>query len=286
VAIGLEWAGVLARRAVTIARQRVALRGLDRLAVTTSYARRAGLSHRVDPTQWLIPGLVTGLPVVVTCASELDLPSRPRPDAVFVGPMVRDDPGARVPLDGELRALLDGCRAADRPVVYCSFGTFPGSYEPSFVDRVVAAVARNPGWQLVMGRGGVDAAPPASLPDNVAVFDTVPQLEVLGAADVAVIHAGITTIHECILAGTPMVSYPVHGVTDQSGNAVRIAHHGLASVGDRVEPVDVVERRIAGALADDGARRRVERFGDDVAAYRRDGAVEAAVDRLLAAQAQ
>ena len=63
------------------------------------------------------------------------------------------------------------------------------------------------------------------LPENVSVFDWVPQLEVLQAASIAVIHGGLGSLKECIYFGVPMLIVPMG--RDQGDNARRVEHHQI-----------------------------------------------------------
>ena len=66
-------------------------------------------------------------------------------------------------------------------------------------------------------------------PKNVSIFRRVPQLRVLEASDLMVMHGGTNSISECITAGVPMPAYP--GSVDQPGNAARLVYHGMGLMG-------------------------------------------------------
>lgn len=277
-----EWVDLLARRAVALGRARLGQRGLDRPAVLRAYARANALPYRLDTSRWLVPGLFPGLPVLVLGGRELDFPHRCRSEVVCVGPMVRPPATDSPPFDRHLAAVVDRQRRSGHPLMYCSFGTFSRSYDPSLVERIALAVGRHPDWHLVVALGGADVSPVDGLPPNVTLLPVVPQLEVLQASDAAVIHAGATSIQECLLTGTPMVSYPTPGWAEQSGNGARLRYHGVGLLGDRsTDTIDAIEERLVTALEDDALRSRVRQLGERLHAYREQGVAETAVAALL-----
>ena len=73
-----------------------------------------------------------------------------------------------------------------------------------------------------------------NIPENVLVYPSVPQLEVLKMADVFVTHGGMNSVSEALAYGVPMVVIPF--VSDQPVNARCIEKLG---VGKKLEYSDV-----------------------------------------------
>jgi zeaxanthin glucosyltransferase len=119
------------------------------------------------------------------------------------------------------------------------------------------------------------------LPPNVHAFDWIPQLEVLQAADCAVINAG-TSVYECILQDVPMVVYSLR-FNDQNGTAARIGYHGLGIVGDKDRDDAAKIREHLQRLLDDRAfRQRVASMRRSLRVAEADDRAVRAIERLLA----
>ncbi len=69
--------------------------------------------------------------------------------------------------------------------------------------------------------------------DNVYLFPSVPQLDLLKQCDLMIHHAGMNTIKECIQFQVPMLIYtPKKDSADRLGNAARVQYHRLGIVGN------------------------------------------------------
>lgn len=182
----------------------------------------------------------------------------------FVGPLLR--PG-RAPSGND-----------DRRLVYVSFGTFI-ALNPQLLQAVVDALADEPLRVLLStGRTARPLADLGPLPANVQVRDFVSAPDVLARADAFITHAGSGSIHEALLAGTPMVCIP-HFV-DQFDWSRRIQELG-AGVAAEVHPTSI-RAAVRELLGDGSYRRRAAAIGGDLAIV--DGAerVAALAARCLA----
>ena len=148
----------------------------------------------------------------------LEFPRRELPAHFhMVGPLRRAAvfPPAPFPFD-----RLDG-----RPLVYASFGTLQNGLDWLF--RVVFEAVDGLDVQAVVSLGngalvGSEALGP--VPANVLVLPYVPQLELLPRTSLAITHAGLNTVTDCLAAGVPMVAMPI--ASEQPGIAARIAWTG------------------------------------------------------------
>ncbi|WP_335980445.1 macrolide family glycosyltransferase [Streptomyces sp. CA2R106] len=113
---------------------------------------------------------------------------------VFVGPCLDTaaPSGWQPPADG-------------RPVVLVSLGTSYGN-RPEFFRTCVKAFADSP-WHVVLtvGRAGVDPAELGPLPPQVEVHRWMPHLAVLPHARAFVCQAGMGSVMEALVCGTPLV---------------------------------------------------------------------------------
>jgi zeaxanthin glucosyltransferase len=131
-----------------------------------------------------------------------------------------------------------------RPLVYASLGTLQGGRVSLF--RRIAEAARELELQLVIAHGGgLDARAAASLPGSPAVFDFVPQDEVLRHASLAVLHGGLNTVMDALAAAVPIAAIPI--AFEQGAIAARLAHAGA---GRRVGRRFLTVGRLAAAMQD------------------------------------
>jgi MGT family glycosyltransferase len=144
----------------------------------------------------------------------------------FVGPLVATgDDGARELATHGLRTRAE---LGGRKRVYASMGTMVGemrSLQPAFFTPFIEAFARRVDWEMVISVGKtIDPQAFGTLPDNVIVRQSVPQVALLPHVDVFITHAGANSMHESLLFGVPMVCIPCFG--DQPYNANRIVKAG------------------------------------------------------------
>ena len=134
------------------------------------------------------------------------------------------------PGDAEVFRPVGASRPALR--VYASFGTIVWRF---FEDQALAVlealsdyVGRRDDASAVVSLGGraVTGRAAGLARPNVRVESYVDQWQALGAATVYLTHHGLSSTHEAIFAGVPMISYPFFW--DQPGLAARCQDLGLA----------------------------------------------------------
>ncbi|MDR2364388.1 MAG: glycosyltransferase [Zoogloeaceae bacterium] len=144
-------------------------------------------------------------------------------------------------------------READKPLLYCSLGTYSHVYPHArrLFEAVIAALQRREDMQAIVQVGScaeTDAF--GALPARIRVVKHAPQIEVLARANVFITHGGLGSVREAIYCGVPMLVFPCWN--DQPGNAARIVHHGLGLGGD-IATVDMSAiLRLLGKIADPG----------------------------------
>jgi MGT family glycosyltransferase len=156
---------------------------------------------------------------IVLCPEELDFPRPRRSGRHYIGPSVElDRPGEEFPWH-----LLN----RDAKLIYFSLGTQSHRY-PALRElewSVASAVGQRADEQLVLVTRRAALADAAAFPPNVVIVERAPQIELLRLASIAITHAGLGTIKECILVGVPMIVFPQ--AFDQPGNAARVEFHGI-----------------------------------------------------------
>ncbi|MEO1133465.1 MAG: nucleotide disphospho-sugar-binding domain-containing protein [Cyanobacteria bacterium J06639_1] len=272
-------------------RQRLRAVGCDRVSILETYAKAVGVSFwtDIDLYQWLLPFSYRTLPILSLNAFEFDFPHDPPPQAYYLGPMVGLDREATLTeSDRATRQSLERIIANHRTnpesqaLLYCAFGTFSGSYDSALLKRIIEAIARNPQWTLILSLGGRgDPQRLGQLPANAHAFDRVPQLFVLEQVDAAIVHAGIATISECIHFGVPMLAYSVE-VTDQNGNAARVAGGGFGIRGDRDgDDAATIQRHLQTLLASPSIRENLHHMQAHFRRYTSENTAVKTVESLL-----
>jgi UDP:flavonoid glycosyltransferase YjiC (YdhE family) len=255
---------------------------LKRVARSRGY----NLRRETDTRQWLRPMMHRYRPVISFNANELDFDHEPHPNLHFVGPMLnlrRPESNLDPVSAARWQAYKDSrsATATPRPLVYCALGSYLSPDRP-FIERVLTVAGRRRDWDFVLGLGSLlPAETMGASQQNVVILNWAPQLEALAMADCALIHAGISTINECIYCEVPMVMHSTHTV-DQDGNAARAAFRGLGLVADKATvTATTIERNIERAMSDPEIRLRLAAMRAEFIRYRETGALERVIEELL-----
>lgn len=261
--------------------------GCDRLSLLRLLARNEmfDLQRETDAWQWLIPFTYRRLPILSLHAREFEFSHSPPRNVTFVGPMVpelRADERVTAETEMHLRALFERRRTSRRTrLIYAGFGSF-FSADADLLRRLIAVFETRHEWDLVISLAGRE--PPENLsrlPRNVHLLPWVPQIEVLQQADVAVMHGGINTVDECVLAGVPMLIY-CGKETDMAGTTQRAVHHRLGIAGDSEnDSPAAIRAHLDRLLTDPVVRQSLDRMQRAFACYAEDGVLERVVRSLL-----
>ena len=117
----------------------------------------------------------------------------------------------------------------DRSVIYISLGTIIKG-DTAFFQKCIEAFRRENVDVIISVGQKFDVSKLKNVPDNIHIYSSVPQVDVLEFADVFVTHGGMNSVSESLVKGTPMVVIPF--VSDQPVNATQIEALGL---GKRLE---------------------------------------------------
>lgn len=293
VGVALAWNAFLARKRTREWLRALRQAGADRVSVLRTLAREQGFDFRrgADAGQWLVPRTYPGFPALSLHGKEFEFAPEPPSQVHYLGPLVlreRLDPPLAPADRTRLETLFEGSgpKGEGAPLFYAGFGSF-FTAEPAWVKNLFQAFSERPDWSLVLPLGGKRTLPKdleRRRPPNVHVFSWLPQLHVLRHCDAAVVHGGINTIDECVLAGVPMLVCNGRE-TDMPGNQARVTHHGLGLAADaaRDTPEKIVsaldrlrgESSFAEAVA--SMRRAFE-------AYEQDAVAEKVIEALLRAR--
>ncbi|MDR0342355.1 MAG: glycosyl transferase [Nocardiopsaceae bacterium] len=169
----------------------------------------------------------------------------------------------------ETFALPPALAEKEGALIYFSLGSL-GSADVGLMRRVIGSLARTPHRYLV-SKGPLHNE--IELPPNMWGAEFLPQVSVIGQADLVITHGGNNTTTESLHFGKPMVVLPLFW--DQHDNAQRIDELGL---GVRLDPYRFTDEQLHGAidrlLGDDVMRARLGRAAEEI--RQRDGVRAAA----------
>ena len=118
-------------------------------------------------------------------------------------------------------------KRADRPLVYIALGTVIND-RPDFYRRCIDALKDEAVEVCISCGSAVDIASLGPLPENVKVYPSVDQPEVLSRAGAFITHCGMNSVSESMYMATPMVLYPQ--TNEQAAVARRVAETGAGVI--------------------------------------------------------
>lgn len=180
----------------------------------------------IDPDSTMTAKLLNTLDSIteiIPCPREIDFP-----DADYSTSVVHIETGINP--KKERSNFLNNLCVGTKKLIYASLGSqsmlYPHSKEfyQLMIDTMDSGF--NSEWHLIMSVGPdfkMDEFIIKS--DKISIFNWVPQVELLDKACIAIIHGGLGTIKECVLAKVPMILFPMD--YDQNNNADRVQYHNL-----------------------------------------------------------
>lgn len=144
------------------------------------------------------------------------------------------------------------------PVIYISLGTVVKG-AVSFFDNCIEAF-RNEQVEVIISAGrDFPIHKLKEIPENIKIYDIVPQLSVLKQADIFVTHGGMNSVSEAFVHGVPMVVIPF--MADQPTNARRIEELGLGRKLDyRLINSELLRNTVLSVMKDDNISDNVSRM--------------------------
>lgn len=187
--------------------------------------RKLAAKYQIQDYQWdsvYAKDFSVTLPEIIPFHPSFDFPAPLLPDQHYIG--------ASICLDRHEAEFPWERLHSNKKLVYCALGTYvwhAKSKYRQFFAAVLEAARDLPDqqWVLVTGEA-LHTDEVGSIPENVIVVNTAPQIALLKRAGVMITHGGANTVKECILLGVPMVIFPLGG--DHPGIAARAIYHGLA----------------------------------------------------------
>ena len=226
------------------------------IPLAMSYAEKMGLD--IDWSDFA--ATTSKLAVVTQTPKEFDFPGIPWPAQFhYTGPF--HDKNGRNPIAFPWKKI------SGKRLVYASMGTLVNGMAKVY-KTVLRAVGQLPEIQVVLSVGeNVTPESLGTIPSNVVVVPTAPQIELLERAALCITHAGLNTALESLTQGVPMVAIPIG--YDQPGVAARIAHHGVGEFVDIEDlTVERVRELIEKVLNNPAYRAKAGRFQNVIAQTR------------------
>lgn len=215
---------------------------------------------------------LTDVPEILLSPPALDFRRRLAPNQFHIGSIPdhkRSDPSSDESFERNLPRLLKA-RENGTPIVYCSLGSTPWRFPAAkrFMRRLIRASTGST-WILVIAKGpGPSDSLASSLPDNVFIYNIVPQLSFLQNVALFITHGGMNSITESVLAGVPMLVYPGSSEVDQVGNGARIEYNKIGRRGSlRYDSMEEIRFRITSALLDTNLKINCLRMGHAIRAF-------------------
>ncbi len=182
---------------------------------------------------------IKGIPRLNVSAAAFDFNRNKIRDTYNVGPLLdinREDGNNEIPRYNVLRNILLKFRTNNSgSVIYCSLGSYSVMFRKElyclFLKMKKVALDNQNDLFILSTGDGFDAVKLYPVPDNMYIFEYIPQINLLGYCDIMITHGGINSITECVFYEIPTLNYPVSKDWDQPGCAARVLYHKIGISG-------------------------------------------------------
>lgn len=236
------WAVRLLRIRSSLLLLKIKTRGEDKFSICANIAKKHGIKFHDQLELQRSFGIgIRGIPRLIISPKAFDFPRVEKENVFRIGPLVNVNREGKIdhPRYFSLIQRIEKIKnTKNGMVIYASMGTV-SRYDlkrcTKFFIRIANVARMNPDDLFVISTGKYfDVNLLLPLPDNVIVFESVPQVDLLQKCDVMVTHGGMNSITECVFCGVPMLVYPLSKNWDQPGNSARVVYHQLGLRG-RIE---------------------------------------------------
>ena len=134
----------------------------------------------------------------------------------FIGPSIENR---------EIDYTFNFKKDENKKLIYISLGTIVPK-KVDFFKKCIKAFGNSKEFQVILSVGKtLDIMEFGDLPDNIYVYNYIPQIQVLDYTDIFITHGGINSIYEALLLkNLPLIIVPA--MDDQFYNAEKIAKSG------------------------------------------------------------
>jgi len=213
--------------------------GVDNYTLTRRIASSYGIDWRKRLCLNRGCGIgIKNIPRLNISAAAFDFPKNNSKNTFYVGPLTdinRDNQSNTPRYDVLFKNLVNFKKKANGSVIYCSLGSYSVMHMKRlrcFFLKMAEVARKQPDDVFILSTGEYfDVGDLYPVPDNMYVFDYLPQVNLLGICDIMITHGGMNSITECVLYEIPILVYPVSPDWDQPGNGARTIYHKIGLMG-------------------------------------------------------
>ena len=177
---------------------------------------------------------IKDIPRLNISAAAFDFPRNKSKNTFYVGPLVEIDRDKQynMPRYGVLfRNLVKFKKKGNGSVIFCSLGSYSIMHMQRlsyfFAKLKEVAIEKANDMFIVSTGEYFDVGELFPVPDNMYVFDYLPQMDLLSICNIMITHGGMNSITECVFHEIPILVYPVSSDWDQPGNGARTIYHKI-----------------------------------------------------------
>ena len=233
------WAGLMVKNQIKRLAYMIITFGNTTEKYCMRYANKYGFPYRNIMRKRSVGVRFSQIPALIMPPARFDFHREAKSNLFFIGKVINAADRLEL-VDERLGAVFKEIsykKAANPDVrcIYCSLGTVTAAYLKlcrKFFRAIAKMCTGCVDIQMILSVGEFfDIAEIGHIPNNLYVFDHVPQLIVLQNCDFVITHGGMNTILESIIAEKPMLVFPLSPAWDQNGNAARVVFHGIGLKG-------------------------------------------------------
>lgn len=166
-------------------------------------------------------------------------------------------------------------RVQGRRLIYVSLGSLNND-DVTFFKTCIKAFAGSDHFVIMTTGRRIAPESFGSLPENVAIYDWVPQVEVVKQADLFISHGGLNSIHDSLYLGVPLLLVPQQA--EQTINAMRVVELGAGLMLKKSQASEEAIRDYASRLLRESQfKTNAQRIGDT---FREAGGAARAADEV------
>lgn len=173
-------------------------------------------------------------PLIILSAVDFDFPRQDQTDVFRIGPLkdIADSNGSASQRYEVLKSKIATWKEnGNCSVIFCSLGTVTFGHMKRldrFFKKMKCVAIINPDLQFILSVSEFfDIEHLHPVPENLTVFSSLPQSDLLQYCDIMINHGGMNSITECVFNEVPMIVYPLSPDWDQPGNSARVVYHRL-----------------------------------------------------------
>lgn len=130
-------------------------------------------------------------------------------------------------------------RRSVKKTVYISLGSVLNNNPDFYKNCIEAFVGTN--YKVIISAGeNTDLSLLGTIPENISVYRTVNQLEMLTVSDLFITHCGMNSVNESVYFGVPMIFFPQ--TAEEEGVARRAGELGCGELLNGTSPREILEK--------------------------------------------